>query len=385
MADIRKHTTKKGTVSYYVYVTANNRKVYVGKAPTRERARALERLERDRLWQIKNGLRIAESDETFGALALRWVEGRILAGAIKRADDERWRLRKHLLPFFGELVASKITVADIRRFIDHCLIHKVGNFEPRQCLRLMSRFFNELVSAGTLARNPVGQMDRSDWSKVRPKHDPRQTPYLKTKEDIRRLFQSFRTEDVRLMFLVGATAGLRTGEVVALRIEDVDLVGRRMLVQRSYGDTTKDKDPRPVPINDTLLPRLRAWIGKTGRSAGLVFPPRGHGRFVGAQRLRSELKTALARSQLGALTWYQVTRHTFASHWVMDGRSLAKLRDIMGHSSVLVTERYAHLSRDLFSKEDYQAVSLDLEDVDKESVGQHNPSTNGEEAQEDGS
>ena len=57
-------------------------------------------------------------------------------------------------------------------------------------------------------------------------------------------------------------------------------------------------------------------------------------------------------TKLESLTWYQCTRHSFASHWVADGRPIERLREILGHSTVKVTERYAHLRPDLFSEED---------------------------------
>ncbi|HVR01039.1 MAG TPA: tyrosine-type recombinase/integrase, partial [Polyangia bacterium] len=124
----------------------------------------------------------------------------------------------------------------------------------------------------------------------------------------------------------------------------------------------KDEEPRIVPINNTLLPILDGWIRKACTREGLVFPPRGHGRFIRPHSLRGALKTALAESGLRPLTWYQATRHTFASHWVMDGRPIEKLRNILGHSSVDVTERYAHLAPDVFSPADYDAVAVDFSD-----------------------
>src|SRR5262249_53904958 len=45
-------------------------------------------------------------------------------------------------------------------------------------------------------------------------------------------------------------------------------------------------------------------------------------------------------------------RHTFASHWVMRGGDLFKLQKILGHKSIMMTQRYAHLAPDAF-KEDY--------------------------------
>src|SRR5262249_39010562 len=72
------------------------------------------------------------------------------------------------------------------------------------------------------------------------------------------------------------------------------------------------------------------------------------------------LAKSLAGCGLSALTWYQATRHTFASQWVLARGSIEKLKDIMGHSSVVVTERYAHLEPELFRTADYQLLDIDL-------------------------
>ena len=52
------------------------------------------------------------------------------------------------------------------------------------------------------------------------------------------------------------------------------------------------------------------------------------------------------------LTWYQCTRHTFASQWVMANGSIEKLAAEFGHSSTEVTRRYAHLRPDHFREAD---------------------------------
>src|SRR2546428_2145130 len=64
--------------------------------------------------------------------------------------------------------------------------------------------------------------------------------------------------------------------------------------------------------------------------------------------LRAALKQlGLTRAGLG---WYEATRHTFASQWVMAGASIEKLKEILGHYSVVMTERYAHLRPDSFPR-----------------------------------
>jgi site-specific recombinase XerD len=50
--------------------------------------------------------------------------------------------------------------------------------------------------------------------------------------------------------------------------------------------------------------------------------------------------------------WYWCTRHTFASKWVMEGGSIEKLKEMLGHYSVVITERYAHLKPELFTAGD---------------------------------
>lgn len=74
------------------------------------------------------------------------------------------------------------------------------------------------------------------------------------------------------------------------------------------------------------------------------------------------MRAALAKLDLArpGLGWYEATRHTFASQWVMAGRSIEELKEILGHYSVVVTERYAHLRPDLFAAGAHQALSVDL-------------------------
>jgi len=139
---------------------------------------------------------------------------------------------------------------------------------------------------------------------------------------VRRIFLKLE-EPLNLAYAIGALAGLRTGEVFALRWTSVDLAGRRILVSESIGGLTKDREPRPVSIQDALLPLLKAWHVKTG-GTGLVIPPmRQDGAHIDKSTPAQHLRHALVALKLPPLEpkpWYQATRHTFASHWAMAGR-----------------------------------------------------------------
>ena len=129
----------------------------------------------------------------------------------------------------------------------------------------------------------------------------------------------------------------------------------------------KDLDSRVVPILDSLLPVLQAAQLASG-GVGLVVPPMRSNKtrkHLGPHTLGKCLREALAElnkagEALPAVNWYQATRHTFASQWVMAGGSIEKLREAMGHSTVLVTERYAHLRGDVFNAADLGRLAVDL-------------------------
>ncbi|HVW30389.1 MAG TPA: hypothetical protein VHC69_33760 [Polyangiaceae bacterium] len=72
------------------------------------------------------------------------------------------------------------------------------------------------------------------------------------------------------------------------------------------------------------------------------------------------LRKALGACELPKLTWYQATRHSFASQWVLAGGSIEKLAMILGHGSPAVTLRYAHMRTDLFPEADYDTLKVDL-------------------------
>ena len=136
---------------------------------------------------------------------------------------------------------------------------------------------------------------------------------------------------------------------------DVNLARSRIQLRRQVNNgrlaILNDDESRIVPVLAPVAPILAAWKLRTG-GEGLLFKPtcptRG-GRpgqspsFVRPHTLHRHLAKALAASGVSLLTWYQATRHTFVSQWVLAGGAIEKLKEIVGHSSVVVTERYAHL------------------------------------------
>jgi integrase len=300
------------------------------------------------------------------ALADPWLERRKATHAAGGEDASRWR--RHLAPWFGHLRPDEVDAAGLRAFVEA----KRGELKPatlRVVVAVLSSLYEDLLERGLASRNPARHLPKSLLRLVRSDHDPRTTPFLERLEDVRRVFLQL-PEPFNIAYAIGAFAGLRTGEVFALRWLSVDLQARRILVSESVKGPTKDRDPRPVPILDPLLPVLQSWRLRHPGPGRVIPPLRSDGKKIDKGTPGPVLQQALQALGLerDGLGWYEATRHTFASQWAMAGRPLRELQAILGHSSIAVTERYAHLVPGHFGPGVHGALQVSLQPGEVRSI-----------------
>lgn len=161
------------------------------------------------------------------------------------------------------------------------------------------------------------------------------------------------------VFMFYATAiytGMRAGELAALEGSDILFDRRLIIVQRSFFGPTKSDRARYVPILDPLLPLLQQWrLRQPGRlvftnMAGAMLQPSSRifqevlHRVLDAAAFEKVVRNGRERPCIR----FHDLRHTFASHWVARGGDLFKLQKILGHQSVQMTMRYAHLAPEAY-------------------------------------
>lgn len=316
------------------------------------------------------GLPVEEAPASLLAmLAEDWLERR--KRTHRAATDDVCRWKKHLKPFFGRLTPAEVDGAVIRRYAEAKLASGLNPATVGHTIRLLSTFFSDLVENGHATANPIRTLPRSTRRLYRPTCDPKATPFVEKLADVRRIFLAL-PEPVSVAFAVGAFAGLRTAEVLGLEWRDIDLTAGRIHVQRQVQEgevaILTDDESRIVPVQSALTPILKRWHLKTG-GAGKLFGPQYERRggkpgsppqYMRAATLRRHLELALATCKLPSMKWYHATRHTFASQWVLNDGNIEKLAAILGHSSTVVTERYAHLRPDLFSARERDLLKVDL-------------------------
>ncbi len=132
---------------------------------------------------------------------------------------------------------------------------------------------------------------------------------------------------------VALHTGMRRGEILGLRWEQVDLRHGFILL-----DTTKNGERREIPI-DTTLEFLFQDILEDAKSE-YVFTDKNGKPYKGIKR---SFKTALKEVGIRDFRFHDL-RHTFASHLAMKGVDLKTIQELLGHKSLNMTLRYAHLS-----------------------------------------
>ncbi len=145
------------------------------------------------------------------------------------------------------------------------------------------------------------------------------------------------TDHLQPVVLLALNTGLRRGELLARTWGDVDLVSALLTVR---GVSAKSGRTRYLPLNSEAIAVLKAWQPSETTAADWVFPgPTG-------ERMRS-LKTAWGKVAKAAglknFTFHDL-RHSFASKLVQMGVDLNTVRELLGHSDIKMTLRYAHLA-----------------------------------------
>ncbi|QXE92451.1 site-specific integrase [Geomonas subterranea] len=156
-------------------------------------------------------------------------------------------------------------------------------------------------------------------------------------------YPEIRTDDfadyLKPMVLVTLNTGLRRGELFSLRWEDVNFDVDSLTV---HGVVAKNKTTRHIPLNETAKTTLKRWKEQTGKTTGFVFGNKKGERF---DNIYSSWDSLVKYAAINNFRWHDM-RHDFASKLVMAGVPLNTVRELLGHSDIRMTLRYAHLAQD---------------------------------------
>lgn len=367
---VTEHHTPDGRIRYRVRVTLAGQRKSLGLYDSEAEAHAVlaEALE-----QV--------ADEARGGLTLRqwgerWLDRREKSGLHRAAHIDRGRWRTHVnTAEFADWPMRRIARTDIVRWVRELLrkpalrtvttgrgAARVTRQIPtdRPCSR------QTVTHALNLVRRALSDAADEGHVPVCVAHDVRVPPVPRTTEtwtyltaaEIDRLLALDLRPEQRAIYTVAIYTGLRAGEMYGLRWCDVVTDGEHpeLIVRHSYRGPTKSGQVRRVPLLSPALAAVIAWRAVApGIGDALVFPSAGSsGRGQGGchhHGYSAGLRGALAAAGIARRVRLHDLRHTCASHLVMGTWTprpwrLEDVRQMLGHSTITITERYAHLSPD---------------------------------------
>ena len=211
----------------------------------------------------------------------------------------------------------------------------------------LKAFFNWCIAHQLAVSNPV--------RRVKMFHENNSRLRYLTREEYDRLIDSVRAMAVRAntpspyleeKIVLATHTGLRRGSLFDLRWEQIDLASSVMRIPR-----TKSGRPLSVPLNATAKATLEKLSKNRDPENPYVFPHKlGEKAGQPVQDVKNGFHAALALAGIDDFTWHDL-RHTFASWLMMRGASLRSVAELLGHQSMKMTMRYAHLSPAFLSAE----------------------------------
>ncbi|MBU7007734.1 site-specific recombinase XerD [Peptococcaceae bacterium DYL19] len=236
----------------------------------------------------------------------------------------------------------------IKEFISYCLdnsLRRVGEGEVRKYLlqmvnerRVSTACVDQAISALKFLFVRILGHPGMILAIPRPRKEHR-LPQVFSRQEIIRLFGEIKNIKHRAILFIIYSAGLRVGEAVRLRIEDVDTDRKMIYIRKAKG-----KKDRYTILSQVALEALRLYL-ELYRPERWLFPGVQSGRHITERSVQKAFEDARAKAEIKKDVTVHSLRHSFATHLLEGGTDLRYIQELLGHSSSKTTEIYTHVSR----------------------------------------
>ncbi len=224
---------------------------------------------------------------------------------------------------------------DIVEFFNALAAKGISGVSRARKLAAVRSFFTVLRENTIIAGNPAETVKRA-------KKEEKEPAVLFRNEYKALLFEA--RGDVRdfAILVTFLETGIRVGELVSLRVDDVDLANKTMLVRQGKG-----KKDRSIPLTDQTIKALQDYL--TIRATldivdkDIVFIAK-NGTSMDVRTVRHLVKKYVKDAGIKKQVSVHTMRHTYGSHKVANGMSIPALQELMGHKRNETTYKYVHLA-----------------------------------------
>jgi integrase len=293
--------------------------------------------------------------KTVGAFLTSWLENSVRGSVRKSTYDRNESLcRVHLIPSLGRKKLKTLSAADVAGFYRSRLDSGCSAASVHKMHETLHKALKQAVRWGYMTKNPADDVDapRVHTEEVHPL----------TRDEARRFLKVVRGDRLEALYVVALHTGLRQGELLALRWEDVDIEEKTLIVRRTttkdggkllIGPTKTAKGRRTVKLTRDAAEALREHLtrqleeidglGDYYQPGGLVFATM-KGTLLNPSNLRKRsFAPLLVRAGLPHMTFHQL-RHTAATILLLKNVNPKIVSEMLGHASIAITlDTYSHV------------------------------------------
>ena len=337
MASIETRTTETGEKAYRVKVRL---KGYPAQSATFDRLTDAKKWAAATESAIREGrhFKTAEAKKhTMSEMVDRYVKDVLPCKTAKLRNDQTAQLY-WFKSEIGQNSLADISPAVITQCRDKLLTEQNQKGKIRSPASVV-RYMAALSHAFTVAVNEWQWLEDSPMRKVKkPKESRGRVRYLSDDERQRLLTacQQSTNKQLYLCVILALSSGMRQGELMGLKWQDVNLKDGFIILHE-----TKNGERRRVPLAGHGLELLREHAKVRRLDTDLLFPGTIHANKP--IDLRKPFENALQAAQIADFHWHDL-RHCTASYLAMNGASLAEIAEVLGHKTLAMVKRYAHLS-----------------------------------------
>jgi len=313
-----------------------------------------------KLKELRASLKGAEpeqpkADVTFGAWLDHWYQNdcKPAIRAKTQADYEN-RIYQHIIPELGNIPLAKLTPGDLQQFYIRLKqggrLLRRAEYGPglsdrmvKSCHVTCRVALDKAVAQGLILKNPA------NFCKAPATH-PKEMQVL-TQEEMQRLLIQAKEDGCFELLLLELSTGLRRGELLALRWDDLDLATGELRierqVQRVKGELIVTQPKTKASSRSIILPAPTLDVLKSYRQnvdSRWIFPsPRKKDSPLDPSAVRKKLAAVLERAGCKHVRFHDL-RHTFATSLLEAGVDIRYIQSLLGHSSISITQIYTHVT-----------------------------------------
>lgn len=233
---------------------------------------------------------------------------------------------KLFLEYVEKMELSQITEKEIENYLYYCKTKKIYSFSAMKQV---------IASIRYLYLNVLGKpVPKTLFIKLKK---PNTLPSVFTFNEISKILEVTRNLKHKTILFLIYSAGLRLGELLELKIGDINSEAMKIYVRQGKG-----KKDRYIMLSENVLSLLREYY-KVYKPKDYIFEGQSGGKYS-PKSVQSVFKTAIKKAGIKKKATVHTLRHSFATHLLDDGTDIRYIQELLGHKRIETTQIYTHVS-----------------------------------------